>query len=551
MKYKLKKIFLISMMAISSLWIFWLSLTPLIDRDGTRFHLPFAKLWAENSFLYFREYFAFYDLNMLNLNYVYMLVFRLGLPDQFTKIIHASFLIAGGYLIFKYFKGKYGFDWGALSFIFYVTIPIHQRLSSEVYVDLGLLFFSTLAIIYFIKWFESGFGNKNHLFISAIGAGLSLGTKYNAMIVVLFLTLFTGFIIAREKKDDKFALKSMLIYASVILICASPWLIRNFINSGNPLFPLFNSIMPSNIEIPVNLVQNVDGETAWRIIGNNDNFITLLLLPFRVFFEGVDHDFLKFDGKLNPFLILILPFLFWPKYAKKQKKNINFYLFALFLIVFLVTLYSNNIRIRYFIPVIPILIILDIEALKNILQSKFKYASVLFYFFSFFFILYNINYSVSLSDNLHLSGYNPFSNESKNLYLKKHLRLYDFFEYINTNTPKNSVIYESMTGGRSYYIERTFYCDAASLDRYLLDLAKNGASKEMYINYFQNLPNSDLKATYLLIKPVNFKEVFFTINYDEQDPDNKDSWIKIQGFIEFINGLKILKKENSLYLFEL
>ncbi|NOR45875.1 MAG: hypothetical protein GQ534_09845 [Candidatus Delongbacteria bacterium] len=551
MKYKLKKIFLLSMMVISTLWIFWLSLTPLIDRDATRFHLPFAKLWAENSFLYFRPYFAFYDLNMLNLNYLYMLVFKLGLPDQFTKIIHASFLIAGGYLIFKYFKDKYGFNWGALSFIFYITIPIHQRLSSEVYVDLGLLFFSTLAIIYFIKWIESDFMKRNYFFISAIGAGLSFGTKYNGMIIVFFLTLFIGLTIAREKKDDKLALRSMLIYASIILICASPWLLRNFINSGNPFFPLFNSIIPSNIEMPANLVDGTVGETMSRIINGKDSIFSLFMLPFRVFFEGVDHDFLKFDGKLNPFLILLLPFLFWHKYADKQRRKINIYLFALFLIIFLVTLYSNSIRVRYFIPVIPILIILNIEALRNIFKHRSKYTPILFYLLSFSFILYNINYSAFLSSNLHLSGYNPFNSESRNVYMKKYLRLHDFFEYINDKTPEDSVIYEAFTGGRGYYVNRTFYSDPYSLDRYLLELAKNGVSKDNYYKHFQNLPNSELKATHLLIKPNSFVHTFININKNENDPEDIQNNKKLQGFIKFIDSLKILKTQNDIYLFEL
>ncbi|MDA3884841.1 MAG: glycosyltransferase family 39 protein [Candidatus Delongbacteria bacterium] len=551
MKYKLKNIFLVSMMTISTLWIFWLSLTPLIDRDATRFHLPFAKLWAENSFLYFRPYFAYYDLNMLNLNYLYMLIFKFGLPDQFTKIIHASFLIAAGYLIFKYFKNKYGFNWGALSFILFVTIPIHQRLSSEVYVDLGLLFFSTLAIIYFIKWFDSGLSNKKYLIISAVGAGLSFGTKYNGIIIVFFLTLFIGLIIARERKDDKLALKSMLIFASIVLICTSPWLIRNFINSGNPFFPLFGSIIPSNIEMPANLVDGTVGETMSRIINGNESIFSLFMLPFRVFFEGVDHDFLKFDGKLNPFLILLLPFLFCYKYADKQRRKTNIYLFALFLIVFLATLYSNSIRIRYFIPVIPILIILNIEALKNIIQSKRKYAHILFYSITAFYLIYNLNYSIYLSSNLHLSDYNPFSSRSRDMYMKKYLRLYDFFKYINDKTPEDSVVYEAFTGGRGYYVDRIFYSDTYSLDRYLLKLVKDNSEPDDYKKYFSSLPNSKLRATHLLIKPNALVHTFTDINHDENDLENIESKKKLQGYIEFINSLNIVKKQNDVYLFEL
>jgi len=536
-------------MAITAFWIFWLSLTPLIDRDATRFHLPFAKLWAENGFLYFRSYFAYYDLNMLNLNYLYMLVFKFGLSDQFTKIIHASFLVAGGYLIFKYFKDKYGFNWGALSFLMFVTIPVHQRLAAEVYVDLGILFFSTLAVIYLIKWFDSDFVNNKYLIISAAGAGLGFGTKYNGMILAFFLVLFVGLMIAREKKNDKLALKYMLLYSAVTLISVSPWLIRNFINSGNPFFPLFNSIFSSDIKMPADLIENVGGETINRIINGNESVFSLFLLPFRVFYEGIDHDFLKFDGKLNPFLLLILPFLFFPQISDNKKKKTLNYLFVLFLVVFLVTLYANNIRIRYFIPVIPILIILNIEALKNLLESK-KLRG-LSYFFAGAFLIYNINYSIFLSGELHLSDHNPFSRESKERYLEKYLRLYDFFDYINKNTPENSVIYEAFTGGRSYYINRTFYADTTSLDRYLLELAKNGASPEDYRKHFENLPNSDLKATHILIRPNDFIKTFIDIYADEKDPENNISKAKIKGFVEYVYSLKLLKEIEGVFLLEI
>ncbi len=547
MKHKILKISLSVLMALTAVWIIWLSLTPLVDRDGTRFHLPFAKLWAENGFMYFRKYFAYYDLNMLNLNYLYMLVFKFGLSDQFTKIIHASFLLGGGYLVFRYFREKYGFNWAALSFIMYCTIPVNQRLAAEVYVDLGLLFFSTLSIICFIKWFESGLESRKYLLISAIGAGLAFGTKYNAMIFAFFTTLFIGLSTAREKKDDKLAIKNMAVYSGIILICASPWLIRNFINSGNPFFPLFGSIFPSDIKMPSELIENVGGEVMNRIINGKDSVFSLFLLPVRVFFEGADHDFLKFDGVLNPLLLLLLPFLFYP--GPKRENNSNSYLLIMFTVIYLVTLYGNNIRIRYFIPVVPILIILGIEALKNIWENR--KTKTFSYVLSTVFILYNINYGVFLSGEVHIFDFNPFSNSSKEEFLQKYLRLNDFFDFVNKNTPEDAVIYEAFTGGRSYYINRTFYSDTTSLDRYLLDLAKNGASPEDYSKHFKNLPNSDLSATHILIRPNDLIKTFLDIYRDENDPDDGSNKQKVQGFVNYMYSLKLLKERDGVFLLEI
>lgn len=548
-KSKIIDIILSTLICISVIWIIWLSLTPIIDRDALRFHLSFAKLWAEQGFLYFRPYFAYYDLNMLNLDYIYMIVYKFGLSDQFTKIIHASFLIGGSWIVFSYLKNKYNFKWGAVSFLFYISIPIHQRLASEVYVDLGLLFFSTLATINFVRWLESDFKNNMYFYLSAVGAGLCFGTKYNGMIISFFLTLFTGLVISREMKNDKKALKSMFIYALIIFVLACPWLIRNYVNSSNPFFPLFRSVFNSTVSIPDNLVANVEGETANRILNGKEGIISLFLIPIRVFLEGKDNDFLKFDGVLNPLMLFLLFLIFFPRSDKLKIPKINLYLFSFFVLLYLTTLYANDIRIRYFIPSFPALVILNIECLKKIYSiKKFKLE---FYFVIILLFAFNLNYSMKLYSKLHLNDYNPFSKYSKTQYLSKYLINYQIYEYINENTPQESVIYESMTGGRSYYVNRTFYCDTSTIDRYLLELAEKGAERKDYIHYFSKLPNSDLKATHLIFKPKSFIHTFFKFNHDENDPDNIKNKKKVKGLIDFLDSLKILKEYHGTYVFEL
>ncbi|MFO7810093.1 MAG: glycosyltransferase family 39 protein [Candidatus Delongbacteria bacterium] len=546
------KIILISTAVISSLWIFWLSLTPVIDRDALRFHLSFAKLWAENGFLYFRPHFAFYDLNMLNLNYLYMLVFKFGLPDQLTKVIHASFLIAGSCLIFKYFKDKYGFNWGAISFLMYITIPVHQRLASEVYVDLGLLFFSTLSIIYFIKWFETDFAVRKYLIISAIGAGLAFGTKYNGMITAFFLTLFVGLVLTRRKRPDITVLRSMGLYALIIFLCASPWLIRNFINSGNPFFPLFTNIIPSSLTMPEALVENVTGETAYRVVGSGDGIIKLFLLPLRVFFEGRDNDLLRFDGVLNPFILIFSLFAFIKGPVYQKRKKILRYISALFVVAFLTTLYSNNIRIRYFISLFPLLIFLNIEGLRNLYYAKRtqKYKPLVLLLIPLY-LSFNIVYAADYFQKIKLNELNPFSKNSKENYLKEHLHGYKIYSYINSNTPQNSVIYEAMNGGRSYYVDRTYYCDTSAIDRYLLELIQKGASKEEYREHFSNLPNSELSATHLIFSPERFIDAFKNIQSGDKSEGQEVLKSKIRGLADFLNELKILAADDNLYLFKL
>jgi len=167
---------------ILTIYIFLLSLSPIIDRDALRMHMWLPKFWAEHDFLSFRKYNAGLDLSMLNLNYLYMLILKYIGNDQLCKVLHASFLIASGVLIFRFVKKKYNYALAFFVYVFTLTIPILLRLSSEVYVDLGLFFFATLAIINFIKWQETDLDYNKHFWLSLLGSGLAFGTKYNAMV---------------------------------------------------------------------------------------------------------------------------------------------------------------------------------------------------------------------------------------------------------------------------------------------------------------------------------------------------------------------------------
>jgi hypothetical protein len=226
-----------------------------------------------------------------------------------------------------------------------------------------------------------------------------------------------------------------------------------------------------------------------------------------------------------------------------------YYLSAIFCIVYLSTLYGNNIRIRYFIPVLPILVILNIEAIRNLINTK--KLTYLAHIAAVLFLLINFNYAMVIFKELNLSSLNPLSPGSKEKYLKDNLLNYDIFEYINKNTPENSVIYEAFTGGRSYYINRTFYCDTTSLDRYLFDLAMKGATAEEYAQHFGNLPNSELSATHLLIRADSFISTFINMNANEQDPENSESISKLQGYIKFLQSLELLYDKEGTNLFKI
>src|SRR5207244_7330721 len=140
------------------------------------------KIWLKENIFHvdpFRVY-SFYPANMHLLYY-----FALKIGYEFLpKIIHALFLIATAILLYRYVQHKTkNTILPVIAFVFLITIPINQRLASECYVDLGLLFFSTLSLVYFLYWKNSHFRWQKYFYISAIGSGIAFVIKYNVMIL--------------------------------------------------------------------------------------------------------------------------------------------------------------------------------------------------------------------------------------------------------------------------------------------------------------------------------------------------------------------------------
>ena len=456
--------------------IFLLSLTPVIERDALIHHLALPKIWLKKGIFHVDSFriFAFYPSNI---QVLYYLALKINL-EFLPKFIHSSFLILTAILIYNYIKrnidNKY---FSILAFILIITIPINQRLASESYVDLGLLFFSTLSLIYFLKWKNSRFDKKRYLYISAIGSGLAFGTKYNGISSLVIINLFVIFSYARESKENIKPIFYGLQFFIISFLLTSPWLIRNYYASGgNPFYPLFDSVLPNNLKITEPLYAADYSELLFRR-ASGESHINILLLPFRLFFTGEDNNFLQFDGKLNPMMLLLLPVPFIPFFEKKSRafystnKQSNFSSDKKYILIFsffiLFTSMQNTIRIRYAIPIVASMVILNIIAIHRILYFPKKIVVYIGYISIAFYLGYNISYTFEIFDRLSIYKYISF-HETKKDYLKRKLYLYEMYEFINNKTPQYATIYDILCGKRSYYVDREYVYDLRVLDTYFI-----------------------------------------------------------------------------------
>jgi len=455
-----------------------LSSVPPVSRDALTHHLVIPKLYLEKGAIYQipEILFSYYPMN-LELLYIIPLYFG---NDIVPKFIHLGFGLLTAALIFSYLVKRLNAFYALLGALFFLSLPVIIRLSITVYVDLGLVFFSTASLYYLLQWVESGFSVRK-LLLSAFFCGLALGTKYNALVVAVLLSLFIPFIYAQKKGGGLSSTGKSLgvcgLYLSVALIVFSPWMVRNYLWTKNPIYPIYHSWFKgsekifnfkgvrskSTTEQPKAIQSKRPATTSlglftYRRIAYQESWPEILTVPIRVFFQGKDDDPKYFDGRLNPF-IFFLPFLGFMGIGRdtpmiRMEKKV----FASFAVLFLiVTFFQVEMRVRYIAPILPPLVILSIFGLHRIgeylMQRSKMFSVATIAAIGIVFMGQNLLYLAGQFERVDPIPYIR-GHINRHEYIERHRREYPVFRFINSNLPNEAVILRFFIGNRIYYCNR-------------------------------------------------------------------------------------------------
>ena len=476
------KAFLTALILFLIFSIILLSLVPPVSRDALVHHLAVPKLYLQHGGIYEipSMIFSYYPMN---LDLLYMIPLYFG-NDIAPKFIHFGFALFTAWLVFDYLKRRLDSIYGLLGAIFFLSLPIIIKLSITVYVDLGLIFFSTASLLLLLQWLGNGFRLK-FLIGSGIFCGLAMGTKYNGLVAFFILTLFVPFIYSRYAQGDKPGFLKIfgqgLIFLFIALSVFSPWMIRNYHWKNNPVYPLYNnffnppSVASSQNIIPLDSV-NKKGDKkksgpdlfTYRSVIYHETWWQIALVPLRIFFQGEDRNFAHFDGALNPFLLLLPIFAFYrikeeSQYLRNEKKI----LLAFAVLFFLFAFFSTVMRIRYISPFIPPLVILSVFGTKNIIEIIKKFRThtarqtgfTLLALILTFFIVLNAAY---VADQFRYVDPFPYLKKalSRNEYISKYRFEYPAIQYINNNLPTDALVLFIFIGKRGYHCNRKYIPDS-------------------------------------------------------------------------------------------
>lgn len=540
-----------------------LSWVPPVSRDALTHHLAIPKLYLKHGGIYEIPHvvFSYYPMNV-DLLYVIPLYFG---NDIATKYIHFSFALLTAWLIFNYLYKRLDLFYALLGALFFLSLPLIVKLSITVYVDLGLVFFSTASIICFFKWVESRFKLK-HLILSAGCCGLALGTKYNGLVILFLLTLFVPFVYVRKSPTGLFGQAKAVGYAAIFMATAllifSPWMIRNYQWKQNPIYPLYHSwFSHQKIPAPAGISTADDSKNrdtrlkagsprsqkqrtglfGYRKIIYNEAWWEIALVPLRIFFTGKDGDPQYFDGRLNP-LLFILPFFAFmlsPK-AHSQSETERWIWLVFSLLFLLITFFQVEMRIRYVAPIVPPLIILSMMGLHQInvmVTARYPAGSsiiprMVITAVAGMMLLINAFYIMQqfreVQPIAYLSG-----KVGRDEYIETRRKEYPVVQFANRNLPATAKILSIFLGNRIYHSDKTMISDQ---NVFLKALRKSDSPKKISMD----LRKSGL--THMIIR-MDLFDSWIDNNFDEKKKELNKLFFK--------ENMELMYYKNGYGLFEI
>ena len=223
-KFQIKNSWLWILLAIQVLVNFVGVLGPELGFDALWYHTTIPKLWLIQHKITFLGGDLYYSglPKLIDMLYVY----------PWSQLIHFGFGMLTLVVIYKLARKYLNNTYSLLAcIIFYSNLVVGWQ-SITAYIDLGRTFFEILALYLFVE--------KKYL-QTAIVLGLTISAKILAVGSLVIFALL-GF---------------STLYFLISILIPLPWLLFNYLNTGNPIYPIFSNY-PIDWNFSINILRLAD-----------------------------------------------------------------------------------------------------------------------------------------------------------------------------------------------------------------------------------------------------------------------------------------------------
>jgi len=506
---------------------FFSALTPAIGWDSAVAHLNLPKIYLNAHKIGFVAN-SFSSNLPLNMQMLYLLALVVKGPIL-AKLIHFTFGILILLMIKSFSQRYFSNQIGLLAMVIFLTNPVVIFEATIAYIDLGVSFYSLLALYGFFCWLDSN--NKKWLYLMAIFSGISLGMKYTAGFGIIILG--AGMLIKLIGKDHLNIygiFKNICLFFIISALFLVPWAIKSYLLTGNPVYPMLSGIFGG---VDKEFIQDYDKFVYESCLGRG--FMNYLLLPWNLtILATYGHKY--FDNFINPFGLIFIPFLV---FLKKIDNKIIYLLGYCLSFIFLWSFFAQ--RMRFLLPVIPLISLISAYTIHTLLsQGKlFKkiYQSIqvailaLLSFISLPHIV-GIGNDFGVANNLLVVS----GMESQESFLLRTFETYDTFKYINENLPAEAKIL-FLWENRGFYCSREYIADSMFESSYILRIVRASKNSAGLLKKLK-----EMKITHILLNK-NLWSIFY---------QDKKEGIELKIIEEFLGRYtELVYTKNNVDLFKI
>ncbi|MBI3007948.1 MAG: glycosyltransferase family 39 protein, partial [Candidatus Omnitrophica bacterium] len=336
-------------------------------------------------------------------------------------LFHWAFGILTGATIFSFGRRLFGVQTGLVGMVIFYIFSQITILSTQALIDMGLAFYSFLALMAIIEWI--GTEDKKWFLLSGISMGLAVGCKYPALLSFIAIEVLILRMSLRGRSPWQSnlikRLRYAVLFAFIVLLTSSPWFIKNFIWTRNPVYPLFYNIFNGK-----NWDEVKDERFYKAHAPGKKDIVTLVRTLWDMTFKA------QF---MTPLFLLLIPLGIFLKDMSKPIRYLLIYLALFYLFWF----YWTHRIDRFFLPAIPAMALVSGYVYVRLIEAKIleKPLSIILLFS----LLFNLYISAFT-----LSSINPFAYafgfETRNEFLVRTLPPYPSMKFINENLDEDAVV---------------------------------------------------------------------------------------------------------------
>jgi hypothetical protein len=327
------------------------ALAPEREPDALWFHLNLPNLSLSQGHLVDlpHEYVSLYPLN-------WELIFGAGLAVSgpgAAKLLHFACLPLTALAVYQLSRRCFPAASAWLAVAIFVTVPTVVWNATTAYNDLALAFHTSLAVLALARYVQRR--SKPWFAMAALNLGVALGTKHVAFLVLT--ALVTVFVVRLRVSAERLwgALRTGALLGAIALLIASPWYLRSWLASGNPVFPELYGVFGAPAD-RWNAVSDRGLDAFLAQFGRERTPWNLLTLPWDMTIHAA-----RYRGTLGVLFLILLPGL-----ARRGRPRGTGWLLA-FAVLYLVLWASplSSFQLRHVVPIVPVLAVLAAAALAG------------------------------------------------------------------------------------------------------------------------------------------------------------------------------------------